>query len=103
MVWLVLVLAVLSAASAADQPPNIIFILADDLVRLPFFAFFSSKNVVGGGLLLLNVYHYSMSSCQEIVFKLFCKQRCLYKAGNISLSLQRIQVCYFLNAFIGLG
>ncbi|XP_073245668.1 arylsulfatase B-like [Porites lutea] len=31
MVWLVLVLALLSAASAADQPPNIIFILADDL------------------------------------------------------------------------
>ena len=50
MVWLVLVLALLSAASAADQPPNIIFILADDLVRLHFFCFFfSCKNVLGGG------------------------------------------------------
>ena len=57
MVWLVLVLALLSAASAADQPPNIIFILADDLVRLHFFYFFSCKNVLEGGLLLLSVKH----------------------------------------------
>lgn len=56
MVWLVLVLALLSAASAADQPPNIIFILADDLVRSHFFCFlFSCKIVLGGGLLLLSV------------------------------------------------
>lgn len=56
MVWLVLVLALLSAASEADQPPNIIFILADDLVRSHFFCFlFSCKSVLGGGLLLLSV------------------------------------------------
>lgn len=55
MVWLVLVLALLSAASAADQPPNIIFILADDLVRSHFCFLFSCKNVLGGGLLLLSV------------------------------------------------
>ncbi|CAH3038817.1 unnamed protein product [Porites evermanni] len=31
MAWFVLVLAMLCAASVAKQPPNIIFILADDL------------------------------------------------------------------------
>ena len=34
MAWFVLVLAMLCAASVAKQPPNIIFILADDLVSL---------------------------------------------------------------------
>lgn len=40
MAWFVLVLAMLCAASTAKQPPNIIFILADDLVSLFYLSLF---------------------------------------------------------------
>ena len=84
MVWLVLVLALLSAASAADQPPNIIFILADDLVRLHFFYFFSCKNVLGGGLLLLSVKH--LPTSQHLILVLL-----LIKITEI----KAFAICYF--------
>lgn len=84
MVWLVLVLALLSAASAADQPPNIIFILADDLVRLHFFYFFSCKNVLGGGLLLLSVKH--LPTSQHLILVVL-----LLKTTEI----KAFAICYF--------
>ena len=85
MVWLVLVLALLSAASAADQPPNIIFILADDLVRLHFFClFFSCKNVLGVGLLLLSVKH--LPTSQHLILVLL-----LIKITEI----KAFAICYF--------
>lgn len=73
MVWFLLVLALLSAASAADQPPNIIFILADDLVRL--HNFFSCKNVLEGGLLLLSVKHLPTSQHLILVVILIKNRR----------------------------